>query len=235
MDLSQSSRRRSAPGTEEQQLVGKEIALIFEKDSRRTRCAFEVAAYDGAHVTFMARAARTSATRRRSRTPRGCSGACTRERVPRVRQELADELAQSAGVRLQRPHRRVAPTQMFADFLDHSPAPSTSPTRRWRTAISAAPASTSPTATWRSGRSSAWTCDRGAQVAVACAGAGRHGKGFADAGAARGRSRGRGGGRAPAATSCSPTYGSPWESPTTSGPAHRAAHAIPDQHPYDGA
>src|SRR4051812_7354338 len=41
-------------GREEQRLVGKEIALIFEKDSTRTRCAFEVAAYDqGAHVTFI--------------------------------------------------------------------------------------------------------------------------------------------------------------------------------------
>src|SRR5438067_11250581 len=41
-------------GHEEQRLAGKEIALIFEKDSTRTRCAFEVAAYDqGAHVTFL--------------------------------------------------------------------------------------------------------------------------------------------------------------------------------------
>jgi ornithine carbamoyltransferase len=39
---------------EEKKLVGKNIALIFEKDSTRTRCAFEVAAYDqGAHVTYL--------------------------------------------------------------------------------------------------------------------------------------------------------------------------------------
>src|SRR5579884_1580623 len=41
-------------GTEVQHLRGKQIALIFEKDSTRTRSAFEVAAYDsGAHVTYI--------------------------------------------------------------------------------------------------------------------------------------------------------------------------------------
>jgi ornithine carbamoyltransferase len=41
-------------GTERQRLQGKNIALIFEKTSTRTRCAFEVAAYDqGARVTYL--------------------------------------------------------------------------------------------------------------------------------------------------------------------------------------
>ncbi len=41
-------------GTEQQHLRGRSIALIFEKTSTRTRCAFEVAAYDqGAHVTYL--------------------------------------------------------------------------------------------------------------------------------------------------------------------------------------
>ena len=41
-------------GFEQQRLKGKNIALIFEKTSTRTRCAFEVAAYDqGAHVTYL--------------------------------------------------------------------------------------------------------------------------------------------------------------------------------------
>ncbi len=41
-------------GNETQRLKGKNIALIFEKDSTRTRCAFEVAAFDqGAHVTYL--------------------------------------------------------------------------------------------------------------------------------------------------------------------------------------
>ena len=41
-------------GTEEPRLTGRNIALIFEKTSTRTRCAFEVAAFDqGAHVTYL--------------------------------------------------------------------------------------------------------------------------------------------------------------------------------------
>ncbi len=41
-------------GTERQRLTGRNIALIFEKDSTRTRTGFEVAAYDqGAHVTYL--------------------------------------------------------------------------------------------------------------------------------------------------------------------------------------
>ena len=41
-------------GTEQQRLAGKNIGLIFEKSSTRTRCAFEVASHDqGAHVTYL--------------------------------------------------------------------------------------------------------------------------------------------------------------------------------------
>ncbi|HUX52900.1 MAG TPA: ornithine carbamoyltransferase [Williamwhitmania sp.] len=41
-------------GTEQQMMKGKNIVLLFEKDSTRTRCAFEVAALDqGAHVTYL--------------------------------------------------------------------------------------------------------------------------------------------------------------------------------------
>lgn len=54
LDLSQALKIAKYAGTEERRLVGKEIALIFEKTSTRTRAAFEVAAHDqGAHVTYL--------------------------------------------------------------------------------------------------------------------------------------------------------------------------------------
>jgi ornithine carbamoyltransferase len=54
LDLAAELKAAKREDREEQKLVGKEIALIFEKDSTRTRCAFEVAAYDqGAHVTYL--------------------------------------------------------------------------------------------------------------------------------------------------------------------------------------
>jgi ornithine carbamoyltransferase len=54
IDLAAELKAAKNEGREEQKLVGKNVALIFEKDSTRTRCAFEVAAYDqGAHVTFI--------------------------------------------------------------------------------------------------------------------------------------------------------------------------------------
>ena len=52
--LSQELKAAKYGGYERPRLVGKNIALIFEKSSTRTRCAFEVAAYDqGAHVTYL--------------------------------------------------------------------------------------------------------------------------------------------------------------------------------------
>ena len=54
LDLARQLKKVKAQGTEVPQLAGKNIALIFEKASTRTMCAFEVAAYDqGAHVTYL--------------------------------------------------------------------------------------------------------------------------------------------------------------------------------------
>jgi ornithine carbamoyltransferase len=54
LQLSESLKAAKYAGTEEPVLAGKDIALIFEKTSTRTRAAFEVAAHDqGAHVTYL--------------------------------------------------------------------------------------------------------------------------------------------------------------------------------------
>ena len=54
LELSANLKNAKYAGTEQPLLKGKNIALIFEKTSTRTRCAFEVAALDqGAHVTYL--------------------------------------------------------------------------------------------------------------------------------------------------------------------------------------
>ncbi len=54
LDLSADLKKAKYSGTEQPRLKGKNIALIFEKASTRTRCAFEVAAFDqGAHTTYL--------------------------------------------------------------------------------------------------------------------------------------------------------------------------------------
>jgi ornithine carbamoyltransferase len=54
LDLSRDLKRAKYARTEQEHLKGKEICLMFEKTSTRTRCAFEVACHDqGAHVTYL--------------------------------------------------------------------------------------------------------------------------------------------------------------------------------------
>ncbi len=54
LDLAAQLKQAKYTGTETQTLKGKNIVLLFEKDSTRTRCSFEVAALDqGAHVTYL--------------------------------------------------------------------------------------------------------------------------------------------------------------------------------------
>src|SRR6201994_3030078 len=54
LDLARDLKRAKYARTEQKHLLDKEICLIFEKTSTRTRCAFEVACYDqGANVTYL--------------------------------------------------------------------------------------------------------------------------------------------------------------------------------------
>ena len=71
-------KRAKYAGTEVPRLKGKNIALIFEKTSTRTRCAFEVAAHDqGAHVTFLDPGSPDGPQGVGRRTPPACSAGCT--------------------------------------------------------------------------------------------------------------------------------------------------------------
>ena len=87
IDLAAELKAAKREGREEQKLVGKEIALIFEKDSTRTRCAFEVAAYDqGAHVTFIGPSGSHMGHKETVKdTARVLGPDVRRDRVPRLR------------------------------------------------------------------------------------------------------------------------------------------------------
>jgi ornithine carbamoyltransferase len=118
--LSAALKEAKVTGTELARLGGKEIALIFEKTSTRTRAAFEVAAYDqGAHVTYLDPSG--------SQLGHKESIADTAQVLGRLfdaieyrgaGQENVEELARHAGVPVYNGLTdEWHPTQMLADFL----------------------------------------------------------------------------------------------------------------------
>ena len=120
IDLSAELKAAKQAGTEEQRLVGKEIALIFEKDSTRTRCAFEVAAYDqGAHVTFIGPGGSHIGHKETIKdTARVLGRMYDAIEYRGFGEQVADELAEWAGVPVYNGLTdEWHPTQMLADFL----------------------------------------------------------------------------------------------------------------------
>ena len=78
LDLSFDLKKAKYDGTEQMRLKGKKIALIFEKTSTRTRCAFESAAFDqGAHVTYLGPSGSQIGHKESMRIRQGYWGACT--------------------------------------------------------------------------------------------------------------------------------------------------------------
>ena len=129
LDLSSELKAAKREGREEQTLVGKAIALIFEKDSTRTRCAFEVAAYDqGAHVTYLGPSGSHMGHKETVKdTARVLGRMYDAIEYRGFAQETADELAEWAGVPV---YNGLTddwhPTQTLADFLtfrEHVPKP----------------------------------------------------------------------------------------------------------------
>ena len=120
IDLSAELKAAKRAGREEQRLAGKEIALIFEKDSTRTRCAFEVAAYDqGAHVTFIGPSGSHMGHKETVKdTARVLGRMYDAIEYRGFGEKVADELAQWAGVPVYNGLTdEWHPTQMLADFL----------------------------------------------------------------------------------------------------------------------
>jgi ornithine carbamoyltransferase len=116
-------------GSEVPRLQGKNIALIFEKDSTRTRIAFEVAAYDqGAHVTYLGPTGSHFGSKESTRDSARVIGRVYDAIAYRgFGQEIVEELARFAGVPVWNGLTDQAhPTQVLADFLtmqEHSTQP----------------------------------------------------------------------------------------------------------------
>jgi len=129
LDLAAELKEAKREGREEQKLVGKEIALIFEKDSTRTRCAFEVAAFDqGAHVTFIGPSGSHMGHKETAKdTARVLGRMYDAIEYRGYSEEIAGELAEYSGVPVYNGLTdEWHPTQILADFLtfrEHIPKP----------------------------------------------------------------------------------------------------------------
>jgi ornithine carbamoyltransferase len=129
LDLSRDLKRAKYARTEQQHLKGKNICLIFEKTSTRTRCAFEVAAYDqGAHVTYLDPGGSQIGHKESMRdTARVLGRMYDAIEYRGFAQSKVDELAQYSGVPVYNGLTDEShPTQMLADLMtmeEHSNKP----------------------------------------------------------------------------------------------------------------
>ena len=120
LDLSMDLKRAKYAGTEQQRLKGKNIALIFEKSSTRTRCAFEVAAHDqGANVTYLGPTGSQIGKKESMKdTARVLGRMYDGIEYRGFGQEIVEELAKYAGVPVWNGLTdEFHPTQILADFL----------------------------------------------------------------------------------------------------------------------
>lgn len=129
LNLSKELKNAKYSGTEQPRLKGKNIALIFEKTSTRTRCAFECAAHDqGAHVTYLEP---TGSQMGHKETVKDTARVLGRMydgiEYRGFGQEIVEELAKYAGVPVWNGlTNEWHPTQMLADVLtmiEHSHDP----------------------------------------------------------------------------------------------------------------
>ena len=129
LDLSADLKKAKYAGIEQPRLEGKNIALIFEKSSTRTRCAFETAAYDqGAHVTYLGPTGSQMGTKESMKdTARVLGRMYDGIEYRGFAQEKVETLAAYANVPVWNGlTNEFHPTQVLADFLtmmEHSDKP----------------------------------------------------------------------------------------------------------------
>jgi ornithine carbamoyltransferase len=129
LDLAFDLKKAKYAGNEEQKLRGKNIALIFEKASTRTRCAFEVAALDqGAHVTYLGPSGSQIGHKESMKdTARVLGRMYGGIEYRGYGQSIVEELAAYAGVPVWNGlTTEFHPTQILADFMtmmEHSDKP----------------------------------------------------------------------------------------------------------------
>ncbi len=129
LQLSKELKAAKYGGYEQPRLTGKNIALIFEKTSTRTRCAFEVAAYDqGAHVTYLGPSGSQIGHKESMKdTARVLGRMYDGIEYRGFGQKIVEELARYAGVPVWNGLTdEFHPTQVLADYLtmmEYSPKP----------------------------------------------------------------------------------------------------------------
>jgi ornithine carbamoyltransferase len=129
LDLARDLKRAKSAGIEQPRLRGKNVALIFEKDSTRTRCAFEVAAHDqGAHVTYLGPSGSQIGKKESMKdTARVLGRMYDAVEYRGYGQAIVEELARHAGVPVWNGLTdEFHPTQILADLLtmeEHSDKP----------------------------------------------------------------------------------------------------------------
>jgi len=129
LDLSNDLKKAKYAGTEQPRLHGKNIALIFEKASTRTRCAFEVAAFDqGAQVSYLGPSGSQIGNKETMKdTARVLGRMYDGIEYRGFGQDIVEELGAHAGVPVWNGlTNEYHPTQILADFLtmiEHSDKP----------------------------------------------------------------------------------------------------------------
>ncbi len=129
LDLSHKLKAEKKNGVETQTMKGKNIALIFEKTSTRTRCAFEVGAADqGAHTTYLGPSGSQIGVKESMKdTARVLGQMYDAIEYRGFAQETVEELAKYSGVPVWNGlTNEFHPTQILADFMtmeEHSTKP----------------------------------------------------------------------------------------------------------------